>query len=325
MSPLQDWGDHFQKSLEALGGGNPAFTPALLVTLLTVLALAVSITLKFLEQSAPAQSLVRNCSVTTLTMSLVFVAFVPLVRYRLGAHEMAGFTGWLYFGTGALAALGSTAFNLWARSHIGAFWSDHIVIRPGHRIVKDGPFAYSRHPMYGSLVLYGVGLAMMFQNIALLGATLLVFLPMMFYRARLEEKQLEQLGDQDYGPYRKATPLLLPRLEHRLELALRWLGSALFAAVLIRHQYSLEEIFFVSLYFEVLAGMVREPKVWFSYGLKGIVLLGVYVFSLFALHGYYFYYLFFAFSVIGMKYNCPAMSFYVMLHPPKEEENVRLR
>lgn len=319
MNRIEMWNFQIQQSLAAMGGNNRFFIASLILTLLTVLALAVSITLKFMEEPAQDKRIEQFCPVSTLTMSLFFIAFMPLIRFRIGVHDMDSITGGTYFLAGALLAVGSTLFNIYARSHIREFWSDQIVMRQEHHIVMDGPYAFVRHPMYASLILYGLGLSMMFQNYAMLLMTLFVFVPLMFYRAGAEEKQLEGLGAPQYRDYRKKTPFLIPILEKRLQWAVRWLGIAFFVATLIRNKFGFEEILFLSLYYWLIAYFVDIPKVRFSYRMKAFALLVVYIVSLKIPNAFYFYYLLFSFAIIGMKYNCPAMMMYLMFNPPKEE------
>src|SRR5262245_5443010 len=67
--------------------------------------------------------------------------FVP----RVDAVSIAGF----------LLTLLGLAITAWARIHLGRHWSDKVVIQSDHELVRTGPYAHVRHPIY-SCVLLGV-------------------------------------------------------------------------------------------------------------------------------------------------------------------------
>jgi len=58
---------------------------------------------------------------------------------------------------------------------------------------QSGIFGVVRHPLYASLIWMFCGAAIAYHNLAALGAALLIFLPAMVYRAKLEEAMLEAL------------------------------------------------------------------------------------------------------------------------------------
>ena len=49
-------------------------------------------------------------------------------------------------------ALGLASVGLFAWSHaiLGRFWSSYLQLRPGHRLITDGPYARIRHPIYSA-------------------------------------------------------------------------------------------------------------------------------------------------------------------------------
>ena len=56
--------------------------------------------------------------------------------------------GWCLVGVIGIACL----FSFWARLHLGALWSAGITLREGHRVVRSGPYAIVRHPIYTALI-----------------------------------------------------------------------------------------------------------------------------------------------------------------------------
>jgi protein-S-isoprenylcysteine O-methyltransferase Ste14 len=57
-----------------------------------------------------------------------------------------------------LTALG-IAFAIWARFYIGQNWSSAVSIKVGHQLIRTGPYAWVRHPIYSGLLLAMIGTA----------------------------------------------------------------------------------------------------------------------------------------------------------------------
>src|ERR1051326_4740638 len=51
------------------------------------------------------------------------------------------------------------ALAIWARFHLGANWSAIVTVKHDHGLVKTGPYAFVRHPIYTGLSLSALGLA----------------------------------------------------------------------------------------------------------------------------------------------------------------------
>ena len=52
----------------------------------------------------------------------------------------------------ALLAAG-LAFSVWARVHLGANWSGDVTVKEGHELIRSGPYAWVRHPIYTGLIV----------------------------------------------------------------------------------------------------------------------------------------------------------------------------
>ncbi len=90
---------------------------------------------------------------------------------------------------------------------------ERIVLVKNHRLVQTGPYRLVRHPMYGSTILIGLGLFLLYLNIVFLILYLPVFV-INSYRAEVEEKLLsspEGFGTR-YVEYRERTRRFIPYL-----------------------------------------------------------------------------------------------------------------
>jgi len=72
-------------------------------------------------------------------------------------------------------------------------------------LVTTGPYGWCRHPLYLSFILIILGLDLMFGSPAGILVTLLLALPSMIYRARLEEKALADRFGEEWEAYKDRT------------------------------------------------------------------------------------------------------------------------
>jgi protein-S-isoprenylcysteine O-methyltransferase Ste14 len=110
----------------------------------------------------------------------------------------------------ALTAAG-IAFAIWARVHIGKYWSASVSLREGHQLIRTGPYARIRHPIYSSILLALAGTFLMngrYIELAAFGIILLGFI--------VKAKREEALLSGEFGPafdeHRRHTGFFLPRL-----------------------------------------------------------------------------------------------------------------
>ncbi len=73
--------------------------------------------------------------------------------------------------------------------------------RPTSRIVTSGPFRFSRNPMYLSLVLLGLGLAVLLTSVWLLLGSAVVLILLDRLAIRPEEAYLAEKFGQVYAAY----------------------------------------------------------------------------------------------------------------------------
>jgi protein-S-isoprenylcysteine O-methyltransferase Ste14 len=109
----------------------------------------------------------------------------------------------------ALTAVG-LGFTVWARIQLGRFWSGTVTLKEGHELVRSGPYAVTRHPIYTGLLLALIGSAMARGTLGgLLGLALLTF--GIVVKVRLEEGILLRHFGDAYQSYRAQVPTLIPR------------------------------------------------------------------------------------------------------------------
>jgi protein-S-isoprenylcysteine O-methyltransferase Ste14 len=109
-----------------------------------------------------------------------------------------------------LAALGF-ATTWWARIHLGRLWSSAVTLKSGHQLVRSGPYAITRHPIYSGLLLALFATAIAHDSLGGLLGVGLILLGLVF-KLRLEEQFLETQFGAAYDAYKKDVPALIPRL-----------------------------------------------------------------------------------------------------------------
>jgi len=148
------------------------------------------------------------------TMIVVGFAFALLFssRLRVGhlgerflvrdiAIEMAGVI---------LTFLGA-GIAIWARTILGGNWSAEVSLKVDHQLVRSGPYAYVRHPIYTGLLLAVTGTAVVIGEWRGLLAILVAAVGISLKAKREEALMIGAFGDR-YQQHRRDTGFLLPRL-----------------------------------------------------------------------------------------------------------------
>src|SRR6202167_3350360 len=110
----------------------------------------------------------------------------------------------------ALCAAG-VLFAVWARRSIGRDWSAEVQIKQGHQLIRSGPYARIRHPIYTGILLATLGTALAIGEYRGLLAVL-VFLTGFGHKARKEESFLAAEFGPAFDEHRRRTGLFLPRI-----------------------------------------------------------------------------------------------------------------
>jgi protein-S-isoprenylcysteine O-methyltransferase Ste14 len=107
---------------------------------------------------------------------------------------------------------GSVALFALSSRALGRNWSLVARTRSDHELVRSGPYAHVRHPIYLGMLLFLIAMAVAFRHWPQLLVAIPIFLVGTRIRTRLEDQLLEQSFGQEFIAYRNSTPALLPRL-----------------------------------------------------------------------------------------------------------------
>jgi protein-S-isoprenylcysteine O-methyltransferase Ste14 len=114
-------------------------------------------------------------------------------------------------GLGAALTVTGVAFAIWARRHLGKYWSAEITIRHEHQLIRTGPYSRIRHPIYTGLLLAIFGTALAVGEYRALLA-LALFGIGWARKAKTEELFLEQEFGSAFDEHKRRTGFFLPRL-----------------------------------------------------------------------------------------------------------------
>ena len=111
--------------------------------------------------------------------------------------------------TGVTLTWAGIALALWARWHLGQYWSARITIKEDHKLIRTGPYARLRHPIYSGIDLAAIGSALTIDQWRCVAGVCLIILGY-WIKARREEAMLAAQFGAGFGAHCRHTGFLLP-------------------------------------------------------------------------------------------------------------------
>jgi protein-S-isoprenylcysteine O-methyltransferase Ste14 len=148
------------------------------------------------------------------TIAVVVMAYVLLfenwlsigpLRLRFAPQE-----GWIAWAGIGLTWVG-VVIAVWARYCIGEYWSARVALKEGHQLIRSGPYAFVRHPIYTGMFLAAAGAALVVGEWRGIVAVALLLAAHSRKALREESFLAKEFGDE-YTSYRRSTGFLFPRL-----------------------------------------------------------------------------------------------------------------
>lgn len=112
---------------------------------------------------------------------------------------------------GVLLTAAGIGLAIWARLHIGSNWSSAVSIKVGHQLIRTGPYAYVRHPIYSGILLAMAGTSLVRGQPRGFIAVLLLVVGL-FLKLQMEEHYMRTTFGPEYDEYSRSTGALVPRL-----------------------------------------------------------------------------------------------------------------
>ena len=115
--------------------------------------------------------------------------------------------------TAAAIAIALTATGvllaIWARLYLGGNWSAVVAIKQDHSLVRSGPYALVRHPIYAGILTAMLGNAIGFGEAGCLLAVAIAFAAFLA-KARMEDAFLDACFGDAHRRYRAQVKSLIP-------------------------------------------------------------------------------------------------------------------
>jgi protein-S-isoprenylcysteine O-methyltransferase Ste14 len=104
------------------------------------------------------------------------------------------------------------ATRVWAVAALGRAFRTTVEVDPDQAVVTTGPYKWIRHPSYAGLLLIVAGLGPALGNWLSVAACLVLPLPALAFRIRVEEAELRRVLGDAYRAYQTRTARLIPGL-----------------------------------------------------------------------------------------------------------------
>ncbi len=166
---------------------------------------------------APAPAKSSHSGEFRLYRPLRLVILAITFSLLFGGQTAVGFLGRRFVAVssslavaGFASALLGLAIAVWARIHLGQYWSDQVVLKVDHRLIRTGPYAYMRHPIYSGVLLGVAGTAVVLGEWRGVAALLLLLINYAI-KARREEKILAEQFGEEFSLHQRQAGFLLPK------------------------------------------------------------------------------------------------------------------
>jgi len=112
---------------------------------------------------------------------------------------------------GAVLTVLGMSLAIWARVYLAGNWSGTVTLKKDHELIRTGPYARIRHPIYTGFQLALTGTALVIGQWRAIVA-LAIVLAAHFFKARKEEEWLAREFGPAFEEHRSRTGMFLPRL-----------------------------------------------------------------------------------------------------------------
>jgi protein-S-isoprenylcysteine O-methyltransferase Ste14 len=110
---------------------------------------------------------------------------------------------------GLTLVIAGLVFAIWARVYLGGNWSGTVTVKQGHELIRSGPYAYVRHPIYTGLITALLGTTLASGTVhAALGLAIIV--ASFVHKSRIEEGFMRETFPGEYQRYSAEVPALIP-------------------------------------------------------------------------------------------------------------------
>lgn len=164
-----------------------------------------AINTKSTQRMEPAASRILRVFIFLVAIVLVSTTRIPLpwLYFEFWPQSLSPF--WL----GAAVTIAGILFAVWAREHLGRNWSRSVTIKEGHELIRTGPYAVVRHPIYTGVLAGFLGMAIAISQVRGVITFALIFVAL-WMKLRMEEQFMRTQFGETYADYAGGTAALVP-------------------------------------------------------------------------------------------------------------------
>jgi protein-S-isoprenylcysteine O-methyltransferase Ste14 len=166
-----------------------------------------AINTKTTQRLEPAASRILRVFIFLIAITLLVTTRIPLPWLYLQLWPAGLWLFWL----GAAVTIAGLLFAIWAREYLGSNWSRSVTIKQGHELIKTGPYAAVRHPIYTGILTGFLGMAIAISQVRGFIVFVLIFLAL-WIKLRMEEQWMRSQFGEAYATYAHQTAALVPYL-----------------------------------------------------------------------------------------------------------------
>jgi len=112
---------------------------------------------------------------------------------------------------GTILVMVGLLFAVWARRHLGAYWSGTVTLKEGHKLIRSGPYGLSRHPIYTGIVFAFAGTVIATGEVRSLVAAAAILIAIAI-KIRDEERLLQKHFPEEYLLYSREVKMIIPKI-----------------------------------------------------------------------------------------------------------------
>lgn len=146
---------------------------------------------------------------TAIAVGLSYACVIYAVLIDLH-HSHRAFADVPIAAAGAVLYLAGVVLEMWALRRLGAGWSIQLDAAASTELLRDGPYAWVRHPIYTGAMVEAVGIALLFGSWWALVAACVLFCPSEIARALFEERFLRAQFGPAYDRYARHVRAFVP-------------------------------------------------------------------------------------------------------------------
>jgi protein-S-isoprenylcysteine O-methyltransferase Ste14 len=110
---------------------------------------------------------------------------------------------------GVAITIAGLSIAIWAHFFIGRDWSSSVTVKQDHQLIRTGPYAVVRHPIYSGLLLALLGSAIELGEVRGLIAVALATISWRL-KSLIEEQFMSQQFGAEYTSYKQHVKALVP-------------------------------------------------------------------------------------------------------------------